>query len=167
MNYWKKMAFVLALVAGLCGGAWAQGWEHHDRERGYRDGLTAGQFDRSHNRSYRVGDYKAYKNGDQVYRSGFLEGYNEAFGRHGYDDRWERREGFEYRTFGDRDRPPGWERGEKTGWENCGLPPGQAKKYECRTYVHEGRPHYYYQDEQGRIVVRRPATEAHGDAERH
>ncbi|HVP51776.1 MAG TPA: hypothetical protein VMT05_06695 [Terriglobales bacterium] len=30
MSYWKKMAFGLALVAGLCGGAWAQRWGHND-----------------------------------------------------------------------------------------------------------------------------------------
>jgi hypothetical protein len=80
------------------------------------------------------------------------------------DDRnWERREGYEYRTYGDRDgRPPGWSRGQKTGWGNCGLPPGQAKKYGCRSYVYQGRPHYYYQDERGRIIIRRPIIEAHG-----
>ena len=85
-----------------------------------------------------------------------------------HDDRddsqgWERRDGYEYRVYGDRDeRPPGWDRGKKTGWKNCGLPPGQAKKYGCRTYIYEGRPHYYYQDEGGRIFVRRPIIEVHG-----
>src|SRR5579864_1689057 len=70
---------------------------------------------------------------------------------------WERREGYEYRIYGDREgRPPGWSRGKKTGWGNCGLPPGQAKKYGCRTYVYEGRPYYYYQNEGGQIIVRRP-----------
>lgn len=44
------------------------------------------------------------------------------------------------------ERPPGWGHGKKTGWGNCGLPPGQAKKYGCRTYVYEDRPHYYSQD---------------------
>ena len=80
------------------------------------------------------------------------------------DDRnWDRRDGFEYRTYGDRDgRPPGWSRGQKTGWKNCGLPPGQAKKYGCRMYMYEGRPHYYYQDEQGVIIVRRPIIEIQG-----
>ena len=80
------------------------------------------------------------------------------------DDRnWERRDGYEYRSYGDRDdRPPGWSHGKKTGWGNCGLPPGQAKKYGCRTYVYQGRPHYYYQDENGRIVVRRPIIDVHG-----
>ena len=80
------------------------------------------------------------------------------------DDRgWERREGYEYRTYGDREgRPPGWSHGRKTGWGNCGLPPGQAKKYGCRSYVYQGRPHYYYQDEHGRIIIRRPIIEAYG-----
>ncbi|MGC2193723.1 MAG: hypothetical protein WA628_03540 [Terriglobales bacterium] len=82
------------------------------------------------------------------------------------DHGWERREGYEYRTYGDRDRrPPGWSRGKKTGWKDCGLPPGQAKKYGCRSYVYQGRPHYYYQDEQGRIIVRRPTIEVHGSVD--
>jgi hypothetical protein len=39
------------------------------------------------------------------------------------DDRWERRDGYEYRSYGDRDgRPPGWRHGKKTGWGDCGLP---------------------------------------------
>jgi len=33
MNHWKKVAFVLTLVAGLCGGAWAQGWGQHGKAR--------------------------------------------------------------------------------------------------------------------------------------
>ena len=33
MNYLKKMALALALIAGLCGGAWAQDRGHHDAER--------------------------------------------------------------------------------------------------------------------------------------
>jgi hypothetical protein len=88
--------------------------------------------------------------------------------KHFDDDqgRWETRNGYEYRTYGDRDgRPPGWNRGKKTGWGNCGLPPGQAKKYGCRTYMYEGRPHYYYQDERGQIIVRRPIIQLHGSVE--
>jgi hypothetical protein len=90
------------------------------------------------------------------------EGHKDHGNKH-YDQDWERRDGYEYRTFGDRDeRPPGWNRGKKTGWGNCGLPPGQAKKYGCRSYAYEGRPHYYYQDDEGRIIVRRPIIEVHG-----
>lgn len=84
------------------------------------------------------------------------------------DQGWERRDGYEYRAYGDQDqRPPGWSKGKKTGWGNCGLPPGQAKKYGCRTYVYEGRPHYYYQDDAGRIIVRRPIIEINGSVSIH
>ncbi len=79
-------------------------------------------------------------------------------GRHDRDiDRWERHGNYEVRVIEVREaRPPGWRRGEKTGWANCGLPPGQAKKYGCRTYVYQERRYYYYEDEIGRIIVRRP-----------
>jgi len=84
------------------------------------------------------------------------------------DQGWERREGYEYHIYRDSDgRPPGWSRGKKTGWKNCGLPPGQAKKYGCQTYIYEGRPYYYYQDEIGRIVVRRPIIEIQGAVDVH
>ncbi len=83
------------------------------------------------------------------------------------DDKWERREGYEYRTYGENEgRPPGWSKGKKTGWGNCGVPPGQAKKSGCRTYVHQGRRHYYYTDDHGRIVVRREAPEVTGTEHR-
>jgi hypothetical protein len=82
------------------------------------------------------------------------------------DDRWERRDGYEYRMYGEGEgRPPGWSRGKKTGWGNCGLPPGQAKKYGCRTYVYQGRPHYYYEDDRGRIIIRRPTIHVHVGAD--
>ena len=85
------------------------------------------------------------------------------------DDRgWDHRDGYEYRVYGDRDeRPPGWGHGKKTGWGDCGLPPGQAKKYGCRTYMYQGRPHYYYHDEGGRIIVRRPIIQVHGSVTVH
>src|SRR6266404_1745522 len=31
----------------------------------------------------------------------------------------------------DSSRPPGWDKGRKTGWGNCDVPPGQVKKYGC------------------------------------
>ncbi|MGC2324974.1 MAG: hypothetical protein WA463_20235 [Terriglobales bacterium] len=74
---------------------WWNGSEHQwhnerdwDRERdnpiyqsGYNEGLRWGRYDRQVNRSYRAANYKAYKKGNQVYRSGFLAGYDEGFGR--------------------------------------------------------------------------------------
>jgi len=53
------------------------------------------------------------------------------------------------------------ERRQENQLGNSGLPPGQAEKYGCRTYVYEGRPHYFYQDDEGRIIVRRPIIEIH------
>jgi len=42
MNYWKKMAFVLALVGGLCAGAWAQDGGHRDGNRDRADDKSRG-----------------------------------------------------------------------------------------------------------------------------
>ena len=75
------------------------------------------------------------------------------------DHDWERRGGYEYRTYQKGERPPGWSQGKKTGWGDCDLPPGQAKKYGCRAYTYQGRTHYWYQDEHGRIIVRRPVID--------
>ncbi len=84
------------------------------------------------------------------------------------NDRWQRRDGYEYRVFGDRDaRPPGWSHGKKTGWGNCGMPPGQAKKNGgCRTYSYRGRPHYYSRDQRGNTIVRRPIAHPDRDHDR-
>lgn len=87
-------------------------------------------------------------------------GHKEHGNQHGSktDDDWQQRDGWEYRTYGpESGRPPGWSHGKKTGWGDCGLPPGQAKKYGCQTYSYQGRNYYYYQDPAGQIVVRRPS----------
>jgi len=91
-------------------------------------------------------------------------------GKHGNkheDEGWERRDGYEYRVYEGDERPPGWGHGKKTGWGNCGMPPGQAKKHGCQAYVYEGRQYYYHQDEGGRIVVRRPIIEIQGSISVH
>ena len=76
---------------------------------------------------------------------------------------WEERDGYQYHSYTNpNERPTGWSHGTKTGWGNCGMPPGQAKKYGCRTYVYQGRPHYYYQDNHGVIIVRRPSIVVQG-----
>jgi len=86
------------------------------------------------------------------------KGKSKAKGHDADDDRWEHRDGFESRTFGSNEgNPPGWSKGKKVGWKNCGVPPGQAKKTgECRTYTHQGRRYYYYREDDGRMIVRRP-----------
>lgn len=49
-------------------------------------------------------------------------------------------------------RPPGWNKGKKTGWGDCDVPPGQAKKVGChpdhdgrvaRTHHHERERHHH------------------------
>ena len=82
-------------------------------------------------------------------------------------DRWERRDKYEYRTYRGDERPPGWSKGKKTGWGNCNLPPGQAKKYGCNNYRYEGRDYYWYKNDEGHIIVRRPIITAHAGIEIH
>jgi hypothetical protein len=133
----KRWLAILALVAALGWGAPVLMADHGDKDNKHEHGN------------------KHFDNDDDQGRRGDR------------DDRWERRGGYEYRVY-DRDgRPPGWSKGKKTGWGNCGLPPGQAKKYGCRTYVYEGRPHYYYQDDYGRIIIRRPEIHAHAGVDVH
>ena len=43
------------------------------------------------------------------------------------DERWEHRDGYEYRVYRDQ-RPPGWSRGKKAGWCNCGLASGPSQE---------------------------------------
>ena len=81
------------------------------------------------------------------------------------DQGWEHKGEYEYHTYVGDSRPTGWSQGKKTGWGDCGMPPGQAKKYGCRTYTYQGRPYYYYQDTQGQIIVRRPTIEVHGSVD--
>jgi hypothetical protein len=82
---------------------------------------------------------------------------------HDRDDhgRWVARNGWEYRTYERGHTPPGWSKGKKTGWGNCNLPPGQAKKYGCNQYRYQNRDYYWYHDDVGRIIVRRPVIHVH------
>lgn len=49
-----------------------------------------------------------------------------------YDD-YRRRDRDDFFRFARDGRPYGWTRGRKTGWGDCDLPPGLAKKYGCRS----------------------------------
>jgi hypothetical protein len=57
-------------------------------------------------------------------------------------------------------RPPGWDRGKKTGWGDCDLPPGLAKKQGCHSFHHETH-HTVSGTTSHPVVVRRPRAEAH------
>jgi hypothetical protein len=86
---------------------------------------------------------------------------------HDRDDhgRWETRNGWEYRSYERGQTPPGWSKGKKTGWGNCNLPPGQAKKYGCNQYRYQGREYYWYRDDAGRLFIRRPVIHLHAGAD--
>jgi hypothetical protein len=59
-------------------------------------------------------------------------------------DRW---------TFGNDRRPAGWDKGRKTGWGDCDVPPGQAKKTGCNSGVsvfHSTRRHDNYRRDRDR-----------------
>jgi hypothetical protein len=96
--------------------------------------------------------------------NGHGNGNGNGHGNKHYEDHqgWDHRENYEYRTYGPGHYPPGWNHGMKTGWGNCGMPPGQAKKYGCRTYTYQGVPYYYYPNEAGGIIVRRPFISVQG-----
>jgi len=86
MNDYKKIAFVLALVAGLCGGAWAADWGHRDTNHAqashsWKSSVPARNSAsvptrtwNSHttpNYQYRTGEWGAYRNNPNYqYRNG-------------------------------------------------------------------------------------------------
>lgn len=97
-------------------------------------------------------------------------GHGNGHGNKHHDDPqgWQQRDGYDYRAYGPgQGLPPGWSHGKKTGWGNCGMPPGQAKKYGCQTYTYQGRPYFYYRDDDGRMNVRRPSIEVYGGVAVH
>ena len=60
------------------------------------------------------------------------EGHKHQHGNKHFDDDddqgWERRDRYEYRTYGDRDeRPPGWNRGKKAGWATAVYLPAKPR----------------------------------------
>lgn len=65
-------------------------------------------------------------------------------------------------------RPPGWDHGRKTGWGDCNVPPGQAKKVGCGpVFTHrsrrrwEGRRRWEQRREVERHEARRHAERRH------
>jgi len=74
MNYWKKMTLALALVAGLCGGAWAaqdpgHGDRNHDRDsHRWSGGDRHHGRDRDHDRNW---DYRHDRDWDRDRQSGY------------------------------------------------------------------------------------------------
>jgi len=79
MNYLKKAAFVLALVAGLCGGAWAADWGHRNANNNHAWRGSVPEHGRAsipnrtwnyHNYEHRDGRWAYRNNPNYQYRNG-------------------------------------------------------------------------------------------------
>jgi len=79
--------------------------------------LTKGYDQRGHHRDR-----------DRLHRRDWDEDRRSARERDDDDDDQGRRD---HDYHGPSRRPPGWQRGRKTGWGNCDVPPGLAKKESC------------------------------------
>ena len=61
------------------------------------------------------------------------------------------------------EHPKGREHGRKTGWGNCDVPPGQAKKQGCHPY-HDHSVHTVRTTSRKSVVAPRPTAEVHAHA---
>ena len=59
---------------------WRDEHDNPNYQRGYNDGMEFGRNDLGKYRPYQPEKYKAYKKGDEFYRRGFMDGYNEGSG---------------------------------------------------------------------------------------
>lgn len=123
------------------------GWRNSRREAEHRyykgrgddddQGEDWNDDDNRDSRYYSQGEDRNedYNRDSRYYRDGYGRRYARRLGRitvvvgdPGYGG---------YRRYGYEDygngRPRGWDRGRKKGWRGCDLPPGQAKKYGCRS----------------------------------
>jgi hypothetical protein len=71
MSYRKEVAFALALVAGLCGSAWAQGWGNRDGDQTRNSRSWSGISRTWHENSQTRAQNRDWaRNRDSVYRNG-------------------------------------------------------------------------------------------------
>ncbi len=63
-------------------------------------------------------------------------------------------------------RPAGWDKGKKTGWGNCDVPPGQAKKVGCNPSSSARTTHHVDHDKRVRRDERRDSIANHRTADR-
>ncbi len=103
-------AIALAVVLST-GAAWA---DRDGHGRGGHGNAWTGNNGGSH--QWRGHDRDRDRDGD---RDDMWRGGRHGRGSYGYFHRSES------------GRPRGWDRGHKTGWGDCDMPPGQAKKYGC------------------------------------
>jgi hypothetical protein len=87
------------------------------------------------------------------------------------EKRWDGKKDSDHGRAASDGRPAGWDKGKKTGWGNCDVPPGQAKKQGCRGTTSkrpvvvarrdpQDRRRTYPQDRTRTYPPRRPTTTA-------
>jgi hypothetical protein len=118
-KFFFRSAVLAACLALLAGAAAARDRDDHrgkDRDRFERR-------DRDHDRARVIAAARERERARELARARERERVR-VLERERARRRWE----LAHRAAG---RPPGWSKGRKTGWGNCDLPPGQAKKYGC------------------------------------
>jgi hypothetical protein len=127
----SRILTIAAVALALSLTAAAQGRGHGGWGRQDHDGWRGN--DRGHARNVRDND------GDH-------DGRRDARQRNRRDHDGDRDDFFGGR--GERSTPPGWSHGRKTGWGNCDVPPGQAKKSGCNnsSFGDYDRSGYYRRD---------------------
>ncbi|HXZ82020.1 MAG TPA: hypothetical protein VEG30_18975 [Terriglobales bacterium] len=146
---------ILILTAGLA----TASDNDKDSDQG-RDHATQPQWRDSDERHWYVRGVSARDQEDE-HPHGNAHGnpHHDRDGDHDRDDHWA--------SYGYREgTPPGWGQGQKKGWGNCGMPPGQAKKYGCTNYVYQGKQYEVFHDEDGHYRWR-PHVSAHGSVDVH
>ena len=76
---------------------------------------------------------------------------------HNHAEQWQNRNNWDYRTYQGEQRPEGWAEGRRANNRYCEGHNG------CYSYNYQGVPHYYYRDENGRMIVRRKHREGDKD----
>ena len=136
----RPIRFWLILAAGLMLAplpALAQGRGHGPEGR-TRDKAEIERHDRDHDRNHRRDDDRD------------RDGNNDRDDHHGRN--------FHSSSHGPASRPPGWDRGRKTGWGNCDEPPGLAKKDGCPSAAVVLHRHHTSRTTQAGVTAKASAT---------
>ncbi|PYX59510.1 MAG: hypothetical protein DMG73_08585 [Acidobacteria bacterium] len=128
-HFWIASLIMLGLMLAIPASAQGRGRDKdHDRD----DRKELRDHDADHDRD------------KSPHHVGHNAGHDRDFDRDGARDDHDR-------------RPPGWSHGRKTGWGDCDVPPGQAKKHGC----HSGHRHPSTRTVNHTPVLRRPRAEVH------
>jgi len=156
-RHWAHLLLALLTILILVAGAAAASDKDKDKDQG-QDRDNHPQWRDSDERHWYVRHISDQDRDDHPHGNPQGDAHHDRDGDHDRDH-WAS-SGYRQGT------PPGWGHGQKKGWGNCGMPPGQAKKYGCSTYVYQGKQYEYFHDEAGQMRWR-PHVSAHGSVDVH